>query len=396
MTAPNDPIHQGIAAYRAGNRKQAGDLFSQVTQSDPNNQIAWYWLAGCMDNDEDKRRCLERVVAINPESEAGKRAAQDLAKFQSVGQTVEHTEPSTGAVPVAAAAPLQPALPTPSAPPAVRQQLTPDIEQNFTVIERADSTSTSVEVLHYNSLSGSDSLEVARKLYYARQAGIRLKQIRITLRNGAITIEAGALHFMRGTITIDTSAGGIQGLAKKFATSKLTEESMFKPRYQGSGEVYLEPSFGHFIITQLTGEEVIVDKGLFYAAEASVDVSVAMQKNISSALFGGEGLFQTRLTGSGWCVLCSPVPAEEIMRVQLQNEKLSVDGNFAMLRKGNIDFRVERSVKTLFGSVRSGEGLLQTFSGTGEVWLAPTQSIYTRLQYQSLRDLAQSKGSSGS
>lgn len=83
------------------------------------------------------------------------------------------------------------------------------------------------------------------------------------------------------------------------------------------------------------------------------------------------------------------------MRLQLNNEKLSVDGNFALLRKGRIEFKVEKSSKSLLGSATGGEGLLQTFTGTGEVWLAPTQSVYERMRYEGLSRLAQPKGSMG-
>jgi uncharacterized protein (AIM24 family) len=89
-----------------------------------------------------------------------------------------------------------------------------------------------------------------------------------------------------------------------------------------------------------------------------------------------------------------PVPASEVVRYTLNNEKLSVDGTIALLRKGNIEYRVEKSNKSLLGSAISGEGLLQTFTGTGEVWLAPTQSFYTRLRSESLQNLIRTPGSS--
>jgi len=57
-----------------------------------------------------------------------------------------------------------------------------------------------------------------------------------------------------------------------------------------------------------------------------------------------------------------------------------VDGNFALMRTGRIDFSVEKSTRSLLGTITSGEGLLQTFRGTGSVWLAPTQDIYQRLR----------------
>jgi len=49
-------------------------------------------------------------------------------------------------------------------------------------------------------------------------------------------------------------------------------------------------------------------------------------------LFGGEGLFQTRIRGTGICVLESPVPADEVLRIDLKEETLQVDGNFALMR----------------------------------------------------------------
>jgi len=63
-------------------------------------------------------------------------------------------------------------------------------------------------------------------------------------------------------------------------------------------------------------------------------------------------------------------------KIKLHNEKLVVDGNFSLLRKGSIDFTVEKSTKGIFGTMISGEGLVQVFRGNGEVWLAPTLHYY--------------------
>jgi uncharacterized protein (AIM24 family) len=127
------------------------------------------------------------------------------------------------------------------------------------------------------------------------------------------------------------------------------------------------------------GEEVIADKGMFCCGQGTLDIGSAIQKNVSSALFGGEGLFQTRIRGTGIFVFESPVPADEVMRIDLKDETLQVDGNFALMRTGRIEFSVEKSTKGIIGTLTSGEGLLQTFRGTGSVWLAPTQDIYQRL-----------------
>src|SRR5947209_836607 len=79
-------------------------------------------------------------------------------------------------------------------------------------------------------------------------------------------------------------------------------------------------------------------------------------------------------------MLETPVPADEVLRIDLKDETLQVDGNFALMRAGRIEFSVEKSTRSLLGTLTSGEGLLQTLLGTGSVWLAPTQEIYKRLQ----------------
>lgn len=252
----------------------------------------------------------------------------------------------------------------------------------------------SVEVLTYGALSGSGSASAAQRLYFAHQTGMRLKQVRITLAGGAVTVESGALHYLKGKIEVTNKAGGVTGALTKLVTAKLTGESAFNPTYRGKGELVLEPSFGHFLVLRLENEELVVDKGMFYAAESTVTVGVAMQKNLSSALFGGEGLFQTSLRGSGLVVLASPVAPEELVKYRLDGDTLQVDGNFALLRKGNVQFSVEKSTKSLFGTLTSGEGLLQTFRGTGEVWIAPTQVVYDRLETEGLAAVTQAQASS--
>ncbi|MGG6294984.1 AIM24 family protein [Leptolyngbya sp. AN02str] len=251
-----------------------------------------------------------------------------------------------------------------------------------------------VEVLAYRSLSGSHDPFTAQTIFFANQAGLQLKQVKITLQNSEAQLEAGALHFMHGRLDVDNKSGGMAGIGKAMLNKMLTSEAAFKPRYRGTGELYLEPSFGHFLVYQLRNEELIADKGLFFCSEGSLEVGIAMQKNVSSAFLGGEGFFQTRIKGSGICGSELPVPPREIRFIQLNNETLRVDGNFALMRTGNIEFSVEKSTKSLFGTLTSGEGLLQTFRGTGKVWLAPTKGVYQRMQMGGIGSLAATPKSS--
>lgn len=84
MAPSNDLTRQGIAALKAGDQQQAASLLKQAIREDKNNQIAWLWLSGCVDSDEDKIQCLERVVSIDATSEAGQRAARGLEQIQGL------------------------------------------------------------------------------------------------------------------------------------------------------------------------------------------------------------------------------------------------------------------------------------------------------------------------
>ncbi len=81
----------------------------------------------------------------------------------------------------------------------------------------------------------------------------------------------------------------------------------------------------------------------------------------------------------------------EVDIIDLENDTLKVDGNFAVLRSSTLDFTVERSAKTLMGSAVSGEGLVNVYRGTGQVWLAPTIKVYDTLDLAQMLGLSSTK-----
>lgn len=261
-----------------------------------------------------------------------------------------------------------------------------NMKNMLTMISEMKNEST-FQVLEYDNLQGAMDLNTALQINLMKESSIRLKQIRIILEDSAVKIESGALNYMKGNVEIVTKTGGIIGLGKKFFSSKVTGETMFKPILRGTGEVFLESSFGHFTLIELEDEEIVIDDGLFYACEEGIEIEPIMQKSVSSMLFGKEGFYQTKLSGSGIVVLEVPVPEKEILRCKLFRDVLKVDGNFAILRSGNIEFTVEKSGTTLVGTALNGEGLLNVYRGTGEVWLVPTGSVYSSLRERGLNDL---------
>jgi uncharacterized protein (AIM24 family) len=251
--------------------------------------------------------------------------------------------------------------------------------ENVKVINSFESGGMKVEVLEYQKLLGLTDTRVAQQMYFLQQQNIKVRQIAVYLNNDKVTVEKGAMSYFQGNLQM-VSGITATNIVGKFISSKLTGETMVQPVYEGTGLLVLEPSFRHYIVLELdNNESIIVDNGMFYCAQGSVTVKTEIQKTISSALAGGEGLFQTKLTGPGLVVLESPVPECEIDEVDLVNDVLRVDGNFSLIRTASLKFTVERSAKTLIGSAVSGEGLVNVYTGTGKVWLAPTIKVYNTM-----------------
>lgn len=108
-----------------------------------------------------------------------------------------------------------------------------------------------------------------------------------------------------------------------------------------------------------------------YHCDSNVQLKVVARTNLSSAALGNEGLFNLCLKGRGLAVLESPVPREELIAVNLEDDQIRIDGNYAIAWSSSLDFRIEKSTKSLLGSAVSGEGLVNVYRGTGRVLMAP-------------------------
>lgn len=170
-----------------------------------------------------------------------------------------------------------------------------------------------------------------------------------------------------------TGIKGVGDLFGKAIRGKVTGESAIKPEYTGDGMLVLEPTYKHLILmdTAEWNGSVVLDDGLFLACDAGLKHKAVMRSNLSSAVAGGEGLFNLSLKGNGvFCIECS-CPREELIEIDLDNDVLKVDGNMALAWSSSLNFTVERSGKSLIGSAVSGEGLVNVYRGTGKVLMSP-------------------------
>ena len=135
----------------------------------------------------------------------------------------------------------------------------------------------------------------------------------------------------------------------------------------------LEPTYKHLILMDAAewGGAVVLDDGLFLACDSRLKHKAVMRSSFSSAVAGGEGLFNLSLNGAGVFCIEADCPREELIEVTLENDVLKIDGNYAVAWSAGLAFTVERSGKSLLGSAASGEGLVNVYRGTGKVLMMP-------------------------
>ena len=250
----------------------------------------------------------------------------------------------------------------------------PMLSEAMEVVETKQVSGCKLEIVEYKRLLGAG---VPIELFYRDKLNMRLRTIRATLENGSFTTEPGQLHYMRGSVEMKVEGGGgVGGFLSRAVQSLATGETMYKTEFVGQGQVFLEPTFNHYLMVDIDDDEVVCDRGAFVAAAGKFTYRTKKPDGVAAGLLSGEGYFQPSIRGTGVVVLQSPVPQAELTAVELNNDKLVVDGNFAIARAGQIRMTIEKSAKSLMGTLRGGEGLVTVFSGTGIVWLAPTQRIY--------------------
>lgn len=232
-----------------------------------------------------------------------------------------------------------------------------------------------MQVVEYTKDMSVSTL-TARTEFFCSQMNVQRRQLLINLNGNSVTIQAGAMQWMAGDINMCSGVKGAGDFLGKMVAAKVSGETTVKPVYSGSGQLMLEPTYRHILLMDVGswGGSVVLDDGLFLACDSSLQQQIVARSNLSSAVLGGEGLFNLSLNGQGIAALESIVPMEEIIEVVLNNDCMKIDGNMALAWSSSLQFTVEKSSKSLLGSAVSGEGLVNVYRGSGKIWMAPVMS----------------------
>ena len=202
-----------------------------------------------------------------------------------------------------------------------------------------------------------------------------MRWVKVGLDDDDVRAERGALNHYKGAITMDVPFPSL----KAWWVSLFSDESLLRPRYEGTGTVYLDSSLGGFHSMEIMpGERWILDTKCFWASDGEVKLSVHRERTWT-AYWADQGLFwyKTALKGEGQVVLSVPGPVEE---VHLVDDQIVVDGTQVVARTSGITLSVRRPARSWLSYWMSGQKLAYCYRGTGRLLLCTTPYWRARLK----------------
>ena len=88
-------------------------------------------------------------------------------------------------------------------------------------------------------------------------------------------------------------------LQKRLGAGFFGGEGFIMQRFSGQGMAFLEIGGSLVEYDLAAGQTIVVDTGYLAAMDETCSVDIQMIKGVKNMLFGGEGIFNTRITGPG-------------------------------------------------------------------------------------------------
>lgn len=121
--------------------------------------------------------------------------------------------------------------------------------------------------------------------------------IPVRVSGNTFTIQKGAFLAAEDSVELKTT------FSKKLGRGLFGGEGFILQELRGNGTAFLEIDGDAIEIDLAPGEVIKIDTGNLVGFDSTVGYEVEMVKGFGNILFGGEGLFLTKLTGPGQVIL---------------------------------------------------------------------------------------------
>ena len=209
-----------------------------------------------------------------------------------------------------------------------------------------------------------------------------MRQVRIDIAEETVRARRGAMSNLRGEIAFTPRLPGAGDVFRSIFTS----EARVRPYYSGTGSILLQPSLGGYHVLDVAeGEGWILEPGVYWASEGSVELGL-YREPFWASLWAGDGplVWKTTVSGHGRVAINAPGPVET---VDVADGEMRVQGRLVLGRTEGLGFTSERSAPFPRNFI-SGQRRLRVYGGSGRALVCWTpywnEHLYKQMTGESI------------
>lgn len=115
--------------------------------------------------------------------------------------------------------------------------------------------------------------------------------------------QGGGMAWMSSNMKMKTSGGGLGKMFSKLVTGESMFYNSYSAEGGNGTIAFGMSFPGNIIAVDVSKRSIVAQKRAFMACEDSVDMDIFFQKKIGSGLFGGEGFIMQKFSGNGMAFL---------------------------------------------------------------------------------------------
>ena len=209
---------------------------------------------------------------------------------------------------------------------------------------------------------------------FSMDSNMQFPLVELSLNQGeTVFIQRGSMVYHTPNVTLNTqlnaSGSGLGRFVKAVGRSMVSGDSTFMTpavAQSDNGYLALAPDApGQVIPLQLGEKQYRLNDGAFLALDGTAYYTMERQ-SVGKALFGGQGgLFVMTTQGQG-TLLANAFGS--IKKIELHNQEVTIDNAHVVAWSQSLNYNIHLE-NGFWQSIGTGEGVVNTFQGTGEVYV---------------------------
>ena len=203
---------------------------------------------------------------------------------------------------------------------------------------------------------------------FSMDSNMQFPLVELSLNQGeTVFIQRGSMVYHTPNVTLNTqlnaSGSGLVGRSMVSGESTFITQAVAQ---SDNGYLALAPdSPGQVIPLQLGEKQYRLNDGAFLALDGTAYYTMERQ-SVGKAIFGGQGgLFVMTTQGQG-TLLANAFGS--IKKIELHNQEVTIDNAHVVAWSQSLNYNIHLE-NGFWQSIGTGEGVVNTFQGTGEVYV---------------------------